>query len=801
MNMDFDSYKNAVKALPAGKRLPNAIYLHIDGIAVVGPELLGLLMNIQQSMDINPNGFNIIKFSFDEYKVSFLDYPDFDQDPHPALRQSLNIDVAAGSKKTLRYDNSENPPILHRKETFLPDGHPKISLFQELTEQEERLGLYENQTKIGFRKQWQDELGRKGISFDGHRIIQEESQFDDLNDAERLSVDRHKTAISRFALSRPVQTLLKNGVLAEGKTFFDYGCGLGDDIRALTEMGFETHGWDPVYRPEATKVKADVVNLGFVLNVIENQEERVAALKDAFEHAAEVLAVSVMIRTTSNMNLGTPLGDGYLSNRNTFQKFYEQAELGEYIEQVLHVSPVAVAPGVYLAFQSVQAKQAFLEKRSRRTIDWVAISSRIFANKPRSAGLGSGRRTRAMKRSIYEENKELIDAYWDKMLVLGRAPTADEFDQLEAIGELDLTHIKLRNLYVKMFGEESVEAGFLEKNKELLEDYWSVLAGLGRVPKEDEYERSKELLAIGLSPIKARNIYVRLNGEEALAEAYIEANKELLNDFWTTLISMGRVPKESEYERLADLRAVGLNIKKAYELFLERFGEETLQEAFEQRRCDLLVYLALSNFKEKVTFKDMDPKQQTDIRTFFGGHKNALDESKKLLYSVGNADVVEQLCDQVEFGLNDGHSLFIHSSLVGRLPPALRVYIGCAEILYGDMDNADIIKIHKRSGKLTLMVYDNFERRRFPTLKQRIKIKLRERDIDFFDYDNLERKQVIYNKDLYVDDAHPLRHAWRRTSEKIEKLIGPIVGYGPTLDELEEKLRESGYNMKLEPMR
>jgi len=44
-----------------------------------------------------------------------------------------------------------------------------------------------------------------------------------------------------------------------------------------------------------------------------------------------------------------------------------------------------------------------------------------------------------------------------------------------------------------------------------------------------------------------------------------------------------------------------------------------------------------------------------------------------------------------------------------------------------------LVKVHILSGKITLLVYDDWNKE-VPLLKERIKIKLREQDIDFFDY-------------------------------------------------------------------
>ena len=68
---------------------------------------------------------------------------------------------------------------------------------------------------------------------------------------------------------------IEAGLIEESSSVFDYGCGQGDDLRTLSALGIQTYGWDPVYRPEAELRGADVVNLGYVVNVIEDSTERV----------------------------------------------------------------------------------------------------------------------------------------------------------------------------------------------------------------------------------------------------------------------------------------------------------------------------------------------------------------------------------------------------------------------------------------------------------------------------------------------------------------------------------------------
>ncbi len=87
-------------------------------------------------------------------------------------------------------------------------------------------------------------------------------------------IERHRTAKARVELSRPVALALDDGVLRADESVFDYGCGRGGDVERLHHLGYEAAGWDPAHAPGEALREADVVNLGYVLNVIEDLAER-----------------------------------------------------------------------------------------------------------------------------------------------------------------------------------------------------------------------------------------------------------------------------------------------------------------------------------------------------------------------------------------------------------------------------------------------------------------------------------------------------------------------------------------------
>jgi hypothetical protein len=64
-----------------------------------------------------------------------------------------------------------NPPILHRKETFLGPEHPLRAKFARLTAAAESKGLLEEGNQIGTRNQREQILTKRGFTLRGHRLV------------------------------------------------------------------------------------------------------------------------------------------------------------------------------------------------------------------------------------------------------------------------------------------------------------------------------------------------------------------------------------------------------------------------------------------------------------------------------------------------------------------------------------------------------------------------------------------------------------------------------------------------------
>ncbi|MFQ3612100.1 MAG: DNA phosphorothioation-associated putative methyltransferase [Cyanobacteriota bacterium] len=341
---------------PVGKRLPDALYVHHSALCHLDPQLQCLEQSARQHLP-SPNGFTLVKFSLTQPKLSYLTYPDFDTDPHPALHHSTQVDLSTGQVSEQDYSRRPNPPILHRKEAFVAPDYPHFETFQALTQAEERHELLKDSHHIGTQQGWNARLQQHGIHIQNHQLSHSPRSCP--------TIHRHRAAIVRPDLSKPVRVALEAGILTPATTFFDYGCGHGNDHQRLARQGFTSEGWDPHFRPHTPRIPADIVNLGYVINVIEDPAERREALLNAWNLTQRVLIVAAQVLLDNATQGQIAYGDGIITRRNTFQKYFDQQELKTYIDQVLEVDAIPVALGIYFVFRDEAQAQSFRASRFR----------------------------------------------------------------------------------------------------------------------------------------------------------------------------------------------------------------------------------------------------------------------------------------------------------------------------------------------------------------------------------------------------------------------------------------------------
>jgi DNA phosphorothioation-associated putative methyltransferase len=167
---DVGAVDEACRRSPVGKLLPDDLYVHKGAVEKLEP-LLRVYEGCGRTYLGEVEGANIIKIHRRSGKISYLVYPDFESDPHPALLRCIRLSLRTRELHCYDYAGSVNPPILHRKETFLSADHPLHAKFARLTRQEEQHGLYAEAATIGTRAGWQARLAAAGVTLRGHRLV------------------------------------------------------------------------------------------------------------------------------------------------------------------------------------------------------------------------------------------------------------------------------------------------------------------------------------------------------------------------------------------------------------------------------------------------------------------------------------------------------------------------------------------------------------------------------------------------------------------------------------------------------
>ena len=442
---------------------------------------------------------------------------------------------------------------------------------------------------------------------------------------EDLAAARQKTAIRRKDHSLPVKCLLRDGLLPSNGSFFDFGCGHGEDVNLLQAQGVNCSGWDPAFRPNEQLLASDTVNIGYVLNVIEDREERDSALRRAWELCTKVLVVAARVNVDGCGYSQVEYGDGVVTGIGTFQKYYTQAELKEYLESLLSEEAIPAAIGIFYVFKDAALQQDFLSRRYRR-------------------------RASAPRTTVSEKR--------------------------------------------------------FEENRELLEPFMARIADLGRLPETDEYEAHSEVV-------------------EALGSA-----------------------------------------RRAFALIKRVTPIENWDEIRRRRREDLLVYLALARFRRRPQISKLPLHLQRDIREFLGSYKRGCEEADELLFAAGDADVIDQACREATFGKLLPNALYVHRSTLDRLEPILRIYEGCARAYLGEIEDANVIKLHRFSGKVSYLAYPDFDRAAHPILARSVKLSLRSLQLDIYDYTERANPPILHRKETFVTEDYPHHRKFSRLTEQ-----------------------------------
>ena len=357
--------------------------------------------------------------------------------------------------------------------------------------------------------------------------------------------------------------------------------------------------------------------------------------------------------------------------------------------------------------------------------------------------------------------------------------------------------ITSRNTFQKYYFQSELQL-FLEDTLEKIAI--SVGPGIFIIFK-DELEEQNYLS----SKLKRRRQWTTLNKAPSKSDRtllLLEQHYQLVESFWNTVLEYGRIPASDEFSNTDKVVEFFGSAKKLFNLLMTIERKNQFEKAKQARREDYLVYFALGLFSKRQVYKDMPDGKKRDIKALFTSTNSGREEARELLFKIADNKLLQQQIAKATQCIpsihNVGHSLLIQSIYINELPLLLRVYVGAAAVMYGDWNEADVIKIHVTSGKVTFMVYDDFLNKPIPLLTERVKVKLAEQDIDYFDYINEAKRPPLLNKHEFMADDERKYAEQSRLDKKLIS-IGVVNSKGEqhmSIAEFERKLASQNKEIK-----
>jgi len=152
-----------------GQQRPNTLWVHVSALDQLDP-LLRLYEGCASRTIGRPEEATVVKFHVQKPQITYLVFPGFDKEPHPALKTSMAISLQDLYVRYRDYD-PDNPPLLHQKDQTLSPDYPGYAKFAKLSQQEQKWGLLDDIKAIFDRRGWEKCLLDHGAELRGHRVI------------------------------------------------------------------------------------------------------------------------------------------------------------------------------------------------------------------------------------------------------------------------------------------------------------------------------------------------------------------------------------------------------------------------------------------------------------------------------------------------------------------------------------------------------------------------------------------------------------------------------------------------------
>ncbi len=257
-------------------------------------------------------------------------------------------------------------------------------------------------------------------------------------------------------------------------------------------------------------------------------------------------------------------------------------------------------------------------------------------------------------------------------------------------------------------------------------------------------------------------------------------HRALLGPFMSAISALGRLPAPDELTEAGEVASRFGSLKRAFALVRKVTGDEEWEAARRRRTEDLLVYLALSRFRRRPTLTQLPRSLQADMRAFFGTYAKACRQADELLFKAGDPGAIDEACKRSPVGKLLPDDLYVHRDALGHLGPILRIYEGCGRAYLGEVEGANVIKLHRRTGKLSYLAYPDFEGDPHPALLRCVRLSLRTRHLDCYEYGQSGNPPILHRKEAFLHPEHPLHEQFARLTKQEEQhgLLADTTGIG-----------------------
>jgi DNA phosphorothioation-associated putative methyltransferase len=132
----------------------------------------------------------------------------------------------------------------------------------------------------------------------------------------------------------------------------------------------------------------------------------------------------------------------------------------------------------------------------------------------------------------------------------------------------------------------------------------------------------------------------------------------------------------------------------------------------------------------------------------------------------------------------------VHRTALDRLNPVLRVLEGCARVLVGQVEGANLVKLYRHEHRVSYLVYPKFDEDPHPQLERSLVIDLQRLRENYMDYRSRVSPPILHRKECFVADDYPQIQKFRNLTRQEERhalltetsTIGTADGWRAALD-------------------